>query len=530
MGEAWLQQGDLKRAREWLGAGAFAAGSEVQGLRMLARLERADGNPGAAGPIYDRALAIAPDDANLWVDIAHWRYAGGEHLQSIDAVDRALRSDPQHPQALLLRGQMVRDSFGPAAALPWFEAALARAPDNVLMLGEYAATLGEADRATDMLTVLRRLHELDSANPQGYFLQAVLAARARRYDVARGLLNRIEGPTLDQPATRLLQGALALEAGNTAQAIDVLDRLARRQPANQRVRNLLARALLESGDSAEVVRRFGALAARRDASAYLMLVVARAHELLGQRDLAAPLIDRAAGEPAGQVVATDETFDGIPAPGLAGPMRAMLGSGQTAAALVFAARLRSGNPGSGDVLALAGDALAAAGRPGEAMAMYNQATRVRLNDDLLLRMQVALAQSGQAARQDALLEQYHGGNPGSALAARLLATKAAQRADWQASRALLELLVARGQDRDVRLLCDLSFAQLQAGDAGAAAQTAARAFRLQPASLVATQAYAISLAKAGEQPKTARSLLEKARRLGGDNPLLAEARKQLGDS
>ena len=39
MGEAWLDQGDLKRAREWLGAGAFAKGTEVQGLRMLARLD-----------------------------------------------------------------------------------------------------------------------------------------------------------------------------------------------------------------------------------------------------------------------------------------------------------------------------------------------------------------------------------------------------------------------------------------------------------------------------------------------------------
>lgn len=530
MGEAWLDQGDLKRAREWLGTGAFAPGTEVQGLRMLARLERADGNPRAAGPVYDRALAIASDDANLWVDIAHWRYAGGEHLRSIEAVEKALAIDPEHPQALLLRGQMVRDAFGPAAALPWFEAALARSPDDVAVLGEYAATLGEADRSTEMLAVVRRLHELDPANPRGYFLQAVLAARAGNYDLARDVFNRIKGPTLDQPATRLLQGTLELEAGNTAQAIDVLDRLARRQPANQRVRNLLARALLEAGENSEVVRRFGPFAARSDAPAYLMLVVARAHEALGQREQAAPLLDRAAGEPGGQAVPADESFEGLPAPGLAAPMRAMLGSGQTGAALAYAARLRGENSGSVDVLALSGDALAASGRPGEALGMYRQAARVRLNEDLALRMLVALAQAGQGAQQDQLLEQFQAGNPGSALAARMAATKAAQRADWQASRALLEGLVARGQDRDVRMLCDLAFAQLQAGDAEAAAETAAKAYRLQPASLIATQAYAIALARSGEQPKAARSLLEKARRIGGDNPLLSEARKQLKDS
>lgn len=527
MGEAWLDQGDLRRAREWLGGANFAPGTEVYGLRMLARLERADGNPLAAGPVYDRAIAIAPDDAVLWVDIARWRYAGGEHLKALDAADRALEVDPNYVGALLLRGQMVRDAFGPTAALPWFEAALAQKPDEVELLEEYAATLGEADRATEMLVVVRRLHEVDPKNARGFFLQSVLAARAGNYPLARDILNRIGGPVRGQPATQLLEGALELETGNTAQAIDVLDRLSRRQPANQRVRHLLARAILDSGDYLEVVRRFAPMAARRDASAYLMIVVARAHEALGARDLAAPLLDRAAAEPAGQLAAADETFDGLPAPGIAAQMRSLLGSGQIGAAQAYAERLRSQNPGSGDVLALSGDAFAAAGRPGDALARYRDAARVRFNEDLLLRMQVALAQAGQSGQQEALIEQFRSGNPGSVLAARLAATKAAQRGDWAASRVLLEALVVRGAGRDVRLLCDLSFAQLQAGDESAAAETAARAYRLQPSSLVATQAYAIALAASGEQPKAARSLLEKAKRIGGDNPLLAEARKRL---
>lgn len=530
MGEAWLDQGDLRRAREWLGNAAFGPGTEVHGLRMLAKLERAEGNLRAAGAAYDRALALAPEDATLWVDIAHLRYAGGEHLQSIEAVDKALAIDPAHIGALTLRGQMVRDAFGPAAALPWFEAALARAPDDPGVLAEYAATLGEADRAGDMLVVVRKLHEIQPNNARGFYLQAVLAARAGNYDLARGIFNRIKGPLRDQAASQLLQGALDLEDGNTAQAIDTLDRLSRRQPANQRVRKLLVRAFYEAGEYDEIVKRFAPMAARRDASAYLLTLVARAHEQLGQRDLAAPLLDRAAAEPPSQLVPADESFNGLAARGPAAQMRGLLASGQTGGAIAFGERLRAADPGSGDVHGLLGDALAAAGRPGEAMVRYRDSARVRFNEDLLLRMLVAQAQARQGGQQDLLLEQFQGGNPASPLAARLLATKAAQRGNWAASRALLEPLVARGQGRDVRLLCDLAFAQLQGGDSAAAAETAARAYRLQPSSLIATQALGIALAAAGEQPKTARSLLEKARRIGGDNPLLAAAREQLKDS
>lgn len=527
MGEAWLDQGDLRRAREWLDSAEFASGTEVQGLRMLAQLERAEGNLLAAGAAYDRALALAPKDATLWVDIARLRYAGSEHLQSIEAADKALAIDPNHPGALTLRGQIVRDAFGPAAALPWFEAALARTPDDPDVLADYAATLGEADRAGEMLVVVRRLHEIQPGNPRGYFLQAVLAARAGNYDLARGILNRVKGGVLDQAATQLLQGALDLEAGNTSQAIDTLDRLSRRQPANQRVRNLLVRALYAAGEYQEIVRRFAPLAVRGDASAYFLVMVARAHEQLGQRDLAAPLLDRAAAEPAGQLVLADESFDGLSAAGPAAQMRALLATGQTGAAIGFGERLRAADPGSGDVLGLLGDALVAAGRPGDAMAFYRDSARVRFNEDLLLRMLVAQAQARQSGQQDLLLRQFQLGNPASPFAARMLATKAAQRGDWAMSRALLEPLVARGQSRDVRLLCDLAFAQLKGGDAAAAAGTAARAYRLQPGSLIATQALAISLAASGEQPKAAGSLLKKARRIGGDNALLAEARKQL---
>ena len=100
-------------------------------------------------------------------------------------------------------------------------------------------------------------------------------------------------------------------------------------------------------------------------------------------------------------------------------------------------------------------------------------------------------------------------------------------AEGRAARALLENLLRRGGGRDVRLLADLSLAQLRTGDAAAAVATAQRAHALQPASGVAAQALGMALAFAGQDAPRAAALLDKAQVLNGANPLLAEARGKL---
>ena len=96
MGEALLDQGDLRKAREWLGPAAFAPAEAAHGWRMLGRLEMAAGNLPVAGKAFDRVLQLTPRDSRLWVDISRLRYQGGEQLQAFAAADRAVRLDPRN--------------------------------------------------------------------------------------------------------------------------------------------------------------------------------------------------------------------------------------------------------------------------------------------------------------------------------------------------------------------------------------------------------------------------------------------------
>lgn len=450
MGEALLLQGNPDSARDWLGTDQFAKGAEGYGWRMLGRLEQAEGNLAAAGRAYDQALRFTPANGKLWVDIGRLRYAGGEQIQAIAAADQALAVAPTEPRALEFRGQLVRDQYGLIPSLPWFQRGLAVSPDDISLLGEYAATLGELGRAHAMLKVTRRMLALDPGNPRALFLQATLAARAGKMALARDLLIRSAERDGQAPATLLLRGVLELETGNGNLAIDGLERLARAQPANAAAALTLARAAYVAGDDAQlkiVVER------TKQPPPYLLTLSARASERGGRRDRAAALLDRAASRPGAQPTVIDEAedihvlaADWAEKPGAIGVglryVRKLLATGSLDRAQAIADRMRTMNAGSGDAAAIAGDVRLLRGDAPGALELYRTAARVRTDAGLLRRMARALDMLGRAREGDAVVEARLAASPTDPGLNRLAAERAERRRDWARTAALAEYLTA----------------------------------------------------------------------------------------
>jgi cellulose synthase operon protein C len=485
MGEAMLLQNRRAKAREWLAPQAFSPDTASLGFRALAMLERKDGNLAAAGRAFNRAIALTPRDATMWVEIADLRYAGGEHLLAIEAADYALALEPANVRALVYRGMLVRDRYGPGASLPWFEKALSLAPKDREGLGQYAASLGEMGRAREALVVTRRMIALDPKSAQAFYLQAVMAARAGNTELARRLLTRGGKSLANLPGAMLLDATLQLASGNTAAAIRILERLAKRQPGNERVRMLLARALYQAGNHQDLVMRFGPAADKPDASPYLMLLLARSHERAGRRDLAAPLLDRAWREfarPMGVVV------DGIApsSPKIAG----------NAAVQEY----------TGDQALIARDAK-------EALENYRAAARVRQSESMVMRQAVAFEVAGQGGEAADLVQGYLVQNPGSRVAVRLSAAVAAKRGDWVRAARLYGFLSRNGGQRDVRVQLDLANAQTRAGNRVAASEAAWQAHRLMRGSGYVAEVLGQALPSGQSQVAVINGLLQKAGRM-----------------
>lgn len=493
------------QARDWLASREFSPETRAHGFHMLGVLEMRAGNLPAAGAAFDRALRSDADNPELWVDIGRLRYLGGEHKLAVEAAARAVALGPRNPQALRFRGQLVRDAYGMAAALPWFEAALESAPEDADILADYAATLGERGRTTDMLSAVRRMAEVAPGDPRIYFLQATLAARAGDFDLARGLLSRRGDLDRADPAVALLSGVVDLQSGNPASAAQTFDRLLRSQPNNRRVRQLLARALHLSGNDRELVYRFGEAAMRPDAGPYLAETVGRAYEALGQRAKAAPLLEKAAqaGGVGVTAIAASVPVEIARARGSASGadtvalVRGSIAAGRPQAAIAAAEAFRERFPGSADALGLAGDAFLAAGQPAKALERYRAAATIRRPWPLTRRMLAAHAAEGDERAAYALLTDQLHGEPANREAAAMLARLTIDAGRWEQSAALLDHALASGGARDPRLWALKADAALQRENVAAAREAAERAYRLQRSNPLERRVLARALAASG---------------------------------
>ena len=402
-----------------------------------------------AGRKLDQARGLDPDNPSLWVAIARLRFRGGEHLTAIDAADRALELDPDHPPALLMRAVMVRDAHGFAASLPWFKAALAADPKYPDGWAEYAATLGDAGEAQGMLAAVRKLAEVAPGDDRVPYLQAVLAARGGEFTIARSLLARSGMAARGVPAALQLDAVISLAEGNADSAAVILEGLVTRQPSHAKLRELLAKAMFEAGRDDELIARFLPEVSMREASPYLVMLVARAYEQRGDRVSAAPLLARAirgaSTEP--MVLAVR---DGLPSPTAKARQAGSAGDWSTATA--GARALRAGFPASADVAALNGDVLLGAGDAKAALAAYAVATKVKRPWPLTRKAVLAYERSGDAAAADALLARHVAGEPDNASAMIALAERYGQRGDWIRAAQMLDHAIALGAGHDPALL------------------------------------------------------------------------------
>lgn len=482
----------------------------------------------AAIEAYERGLTAAPKDSLFWTEIARFRYQSGNQQGAIDASAYAVALDHNNVRALEFRGQMVRSQFGLVAAIPWFERGLKVNPNDVPLLEEYAATLGDAGRYRDMLTQARRIIAIDKGNGRAYYMQAVIAARARDYALARRILAKAGQEMNAQPGAMLVAAISEYELGNFNQAIDIFRQLVVRQQTNMEYRKLLARAMYRGGDAFDALDAIKAVAGRADADNYTLMVAARSFEATGDRGRAAIALGDAAQPLIRRAVPLDESLTLADAAKGARDhpndaryilpyIRSLIVEKRYDVAADVAKRLQLGNPGVAKAHLIVGDVAVERGNMIAAIDAYNKARVIAFSQETMLRLVDGYrrTRNGGAARE--VLTSYLAYNPGDLLAQRYLAYLMLDNRQWATAIALLEHIKARIGVNDGILLAHLARAYSQIGDNTRATANAALAYRIDPANPLVTHIYGQVLAKSGARPKAARELLTKAAILMPDN-------------
>ncbi len=520
--KAAAMQGDGERAFRILDAGPIAPEMIGEAAWVAGNVHLDNGDFGAARAAFDRAVRELPRASELWVDVARFRDANADALGARDAIDYAIELDKGSSAALAYKANLVRSQRGLTASLEWYDKALAADPDNAGALIDRAATLGDLGRYKDMLVSLRHAATLVPGNAQIYYLQAVLAARAGNYRLARSLLQRTRGRMDGEPGFMLLSAVVELELGGEAVAATWADRLIGEQPHNLTARRILAAAEWAGGDPDGAADALAPIVARADADSWSLLMAARAAAELGLAGDSADYLARAAALAPGEAAPFAPDGYGLSADADAQPlnpalvipaMEAEMAGGNAVRALERAARLRDANRGVADAHILHGDAAMAAGDYAQAVQSFRAARDLDASERTTLRLANALFRAGDAAGSGATIMALRDSQPSSLAADRLAGSLAMDIEHWDDAIAYFERVRQRVGNRDVVVLRELSKAYAAKGDRARATGMIALAYRLQPLNGEIMRLYAELLAQGGDA-EAAADLREKMEQVG----------------
>ncbi len=527
--EAALIRGDAAAALAAVD-GPVPASDAANALRIAAQAQYRLGNAAQAQMLFDRALSAHAGDADLWVAYARFRLAEQDLVDADRAADRARDAAPTSAAALFVKADVVRARGGPVASLGWYAAGLEQDPDNVPMMLEQAAALGESGRYVAMLDPLLRAAELEPGNPRALFLQAAIAARSDEAALARTLLNRIGGGDADVPAVLQLRAAVELALDTPVAASRYAARLLELQPDNRTARRLLALAQAGEGNPRGVIMTIDPITTQADADSWSLLLLSRSFAAIGWIADAAQPLDRAATLARGTDAALSAPVAGGEAidPRVAVPLiRARIDAGAFDAAAALADRLAEGNPGVAQAWLLRGDVEAARGSVGAALPYFQRAAEIRFDQPVMLRLVDALARTGNRDGARLTLNQFMARWPENVAAMRVAGSMAAEEGDWTRAHAALVAAAARIGANDALLVAQLARCELELGRVSAALPLARRAYRLLPGNGTVSGIYGLALARSGGSRTDARDLLDKAVQLSPDDPLLRQWRAEV---
>ena len=189
------------------------------------------GNADEAMRSYREALELEPADPYAAYNLGKMLYARASLVEAERLLRRALEARPEFPEANVVLASVLEARGDPAAAAVALEASIVQRPDYPGALYNYAAILKKLGRLGEAESALRRVTAIDAENPQAsYDLATLLVARGALKEAEDALRTALRRKPDFADARRVLFHVCE-SLGNLPGATAELEALLEQQPA-----------------------------------------------------------------------------------------------------------------------------------------------------------------------------------------------------------------------------------------------------------------------------------------------------------
>lgn len=478
-GEAYLRAGDSKRSDVAFQRALKVAPDDAQVRTSVALAQIARGD---SGPALAQLETIAKGDTSAQADLAlvSARWQRNDIQGTLAAIDALQRKLPTQAYPHTLRGRVLGQQGDVAGATASFEKALAKEPRD------FAATAGLADMdyfAGRAEAARKRLEDLIKAEPKNARARVALATLDTRLGApeAAVLAQLVEAVKTD-PSQRVSHLALIdrlLAGGDTQRAQAAAQDATAALPSDPLIMDALGRAHLAAGDSQRAVSVLKTLTNLQAKNPQHLVRLAEAQ--VASKDNAA------ATRSLRQAIELDP--DHLPAQRSLALLAAADKRPQDALAIARTVQKRGPQDAAGYVLE--GDLESGAKNWGAAATAYRAALQRSKSTELTIKLHESLIAAGKGADADRLAADWRKNNPKDVIFLYHLGDTALAAKNWPQADAMYRAVLAQ-QPRHAAAMNNLAWLMATQRQPGATAM-AERALALLPdrAALLDTLAFAL---------------------------------------
>jgi tetratricopeptide (TPR) repeat protein len=188
------------------------------------------GDLGAAERLYQRVLLLEPSSFAPRHMLGVIRYQQGQHLQAIELITQALKSNPRVAAAWINLGNVQSAAGRPEEAVSSYRRALALTPGDPSVLNALAALLWGLGRPDEALGCMDQMLAARPGDVELHHRRGDMLRALKRFDQALQDYDMVLATRSDLAETWTNRGAVLSEMGRNADALESLDRALALQP------------------------------------------------------------------------------------------------------------------------------------------------------------------------------------------------------------------------------------------------------------------------------------------------------------